>query len=334
MSVARPRVAIVFLGGTIASVADPGAGGNVPRLSGAEIIARTPGLDEIANLVPIDGGLMPASHFTWDKLFSVAATIREVFGDAAVDGVVVAQGTDSIEESAFFWDLVLDADRPVVVTGAMRASSDAGYDGPANLADAVRVAAAPALRRQGVLVTLAGTVHAADDVIKSHASSLTAFQSPNSGPLAVVEAGRITVTRRRAGRRSVKTSTAATRVHLVTATVGMDGSLVDAARAAGMDGLVVAATGAGNTSAGILEAATRAMADDTPVVLTTRAPAGRAGPFYAFPGGGARWVRAGALLAGSLGGPKARVALALGIGAGLDREGLAALLADPSGDAG
>lgn len=321
---------MIFLGGTIASVADPEAGGNVPRLSGAEIIARTPGLASIADVVPSDLGLMPASHFTSTKLFEVAGAIRAALADPTVDGVVIAQGTDSIEESAFFWDLVHESDKTAVVTGAMRASSDPGYDGPANLADAVGAAVAPALRGEGVLVALAGTVHAADDVVKMHASSLSAFQSPNTGPLAFVEAGRVTVLRRRAGRRLVAATRAAERVHLVTATVGIDGSLVDAARAAGIDGLVVAASGVGNTSIGLLEAAMRAIDEGIPVALTTRAPAGRAGPIYAFPGAGAQWVRAGALLAGSLGGPKARIALSLGIGAGLDDTALAALMADPA----
>jgi L-asparaginase len=122
---------------------------------------------------------------------------------------------------------------------------------------------------------------------------------------------------------------AAERVRLVVATVGADGEEIDALRAAGSDGFVVAATGSGNTSPLLLVAAERAMADGLPVVLTTRSPAGEATAAYAFPGGGATWVRAGAMLSGHLGGPKARVALALGLGTGLDRTGLATLLADP-----
>ena len=124
---------------------------------------------------------------------------------------------------------------------------------------------------------------------------------------------------------------AAERVHLVTATVAMDGTPIDALRAAGADGFVVAATGAGNTAPSLLAAAERAMADGLPVVAHDALPGRRgAATGYAFPGGGATWVRAGAILAGHLGGPKARIALALGLGAGLDRDGLAALLADPA----
>jgi len=140
----------------------------------------------------------------------------------------------------------------------------------------------------------------------------------------------VVIERPRGPRRHVAATTAAERVHLVTATVAMDGTQIDVLREAGADGFVVAATGAGNTSAGLLAAAERAIAAGLPVVLTTRAPSGAASADYAFPGGGATWVRAGAMLAGHLGGPKARIALAMGIGAGLDHDGLAALLADPA----
>jgi L-asparaginase len=179
------------------------------------------------------------------------------------------------------------------------------------------------------VVVLGSAIEAADDVIKTHTSSLETFRSLNAGPLGRVDRDQVIVLRHRAARRRVATTRAAERVHLIKAHVAMDGALLDAALGAGADGFVVEATGAGNTSPGLLEAATRAIAAGLPVALTTRAPAGRASAAYAFPGGGATWVRAGAMLTGYLGGPKARIALALGIGAGLDRDGLAALLADP-----
>ena len=323
------RVAIVFTGGTISSEFDASAGGNVPKLDGAAILARTPGLSEIADIVPIDRGFTAASHFTFPFLFDLADTVRAALAAPDIDGCVVTQGTDSIDESSFFLDLVLSGPKPVVVTGAMRAASDAGYDGTANLRDAVRVAAAPALRDQGVVVVMARSIDAADDVTKTHATALETFKSLNFGPVGRIEGDRVVVLRRRAGRRHVQTARAAERVHLITAHAAIDGTLVDAAMTAGADGFVVAAHGAGNTDPRLLGACSRAMAAGLPVALTTRSAAGQAGPFYGFPGGGAEWIRAGALPAGYLGGPKARVALALGIGAGLDRDGLARLLADP-----
>jgi len=323
------RVAVVFTGGTISTAFDPVAGGNVPTLDGEAILARTPGLEAIADVVAIDRGRTPASHFTFPGLLEIADVLRRALLDPTVDGAVVVQGTDTIEETAFCWDLVLSGPKPVVVTGAMRASDEAGFDGPANLRDAVRVAAAAPMREAGVVVCLAGTIEPADDVVKMHASALDTFASPNGGSLGRVSAEAVSLVRRRAARRHVETTAAAERVHLITATVAMDGGLLDAAVAAGTDGIVVAATGAGNTDPALLAAAVRAMDAGIPVALATRCPAGRAGTAYAFPGGGATWVRAGALPVGHLCAVKARVALALGIGAGLDRDGLTALLADP-----
>lgn len=323
------RVAVVFTGGTISSVFDPVAGGNVPALDGAAILARTPGLDAIAEVVAIDRGRKPASHFSWDDILAIGSAVQDAVADPGVDGAVVVQGTDTIEETAFAWDLLLEGTKPVVVTGAMRASDQAGFDGPANLRDAVAVAASPAMRGEGVVVSLGGTIEPADDVVKLHASALDTFTSPNAGSIGRVDGGSVTLLRPRAGRRHVTTTRGAQHVHLITAGVSMDGGLLDAAVASGADGIVVATTGAGDTDARILAAAERAIAAGIPIAHATRCPAGRASGAYAFPGGGAEWVRAGALPVGHLCAIKVRVALALGIGAGLDRDGLTALLADP-----
>jgi L-asparaginase len=323
------RIAVVFTGGTISMRRDESAGGNVPSLDGGAILALTPGLDAIAEVVPVDRGLTPASHFSFTDLLDIAAAIRAQLADPSIDGCVVVQGTDTIEETAFFWDLVIDASKPIVITGAMRSASQPDYEGPANLRDAVRCAASPVLADQGVVVALSGSIDPADDVTKTHTSSFETFQSLNFGRLGRVEGEMVALVRRRTARRQVTTDRAAERVSLITAHVAMDGTLVDAAVSVGADGLVVEATGAGNTSAPLLAAARRAIDAGIPVAFTTRCPSGEATAAYAFPGGGATWVRAGAMLTGHLGGPKARIALALGIGAGLDHEGLVRLLADP-----
>jgi L-asparaginase len=326
-----PRVAVVFTGGTISTAFDPAAGGLVSVLDGAAILARTPGLDEIAEIVPLDRGRTAASHFTFPQLIELADVLKEALDDPEIDGAVLVQGTDTIEETSFCWDLLLAGPKPMVVTGAMLASDAPGFDGPANLRDAVRVAADPQLRGAGVLVCLAGSIEPADDVQKSHATALDTFASPNRGSLGRVKAGAVEIHRARGPRRHVATDRAAERVYLITATVGGDARLLDAAIAAPADGIVVAATGSGNTDPALFAAAERAMAAGIPVALASRCPAGRATAAYAFPGGGANWIRAGALPVGNLCALKVRVALALGIGAGLDRDGLTALLVDPKG---
>lgn len=323
------RVAVVFTGGTISMRRDPAAGGAVPALGGAEILARTQGLDAIAAVDAVDWGLIPASHLSFAQLLDLAATIRVQLERPGVAGAVVVQGTDVIDETAFALDLLVPGPKPIVVTGAMRTADDDGYDGPTNLRDAVRLAAAPAARHQGAMVVIGGTILAGDDAIKHHTSSYEAFASANEGPLGRIAGGRVRIDRRRGRRRwlPVIPEVAAEPIDLVTHVLGQDGRPLRLAMAAGSRGIVVAASGAGNTHPDLLAAATDAREAGTPVVLTTRSPHGEAATTYAFPGAGARWAAAGAILAGPLGGPKARIALALGLGAGLDETGLRRLFA-------
>jgi L-asparaginase len=325
-----PRIAVVFTGGTISMLVDPVAGGAVPALDGAAILARTPGLDAIADLVPIDRGMIPASHWTFERLLQLAGDLRRLAAEETIDGIVVVQGTDTIEESSFAFDLLVDTAKPIVITGAMRNATDPGYDGPANLRDAVRCAADPALGGAGVVVVMAGSIEPAADVTKTNASALDTFCSLNQGRLGFVSDGVVVLERVPAPRRPVlATERAASPVPIVVATIGLDEGLIAAVRTLGPAGIVVEATGAGNTAASLLAEATAAIGEGIPVVLATRCPSGAAGTGYAFPGGGATWVQAGALLAGTLTGPKARIALALALGAGLGGAELAAFLVGP-----
>jgi L-asparaginase len=328
--VALKRIAVVFTGGTISMVVDPEAGGAVPALDGAAILARTPGLDRIAEVVAIDRGRKPASHWTFDELLGLARTVAQLATDPTVDGVVFVQGTDTIEETSLLLELLVDSRKPIVVTGAMRNASELDYDGPANLRDAVAVATTDELGGSGVVVCLAGTIEPADDVTKTHTSALDTFRSLNFGRIGRVVEGYVVIERPRGPRRPVlATDHLAGPIPIVTATVAMDAKIMDAAVDGRPAGIVVAATGAGNTSPELLAAAERAMAAGIPVVLVSRSPSGAAGTGYAFPGGGATWVRAGALLAGTLTGPKARIALTVGLGAGLAGDDLARFLAGP-----
>ena len=202
------------------------------------------------------------------------------------------------------------------------------WDGAANLRDAVAVAADPAARDRGVLVAMAGLVLPARDVRKTHARALDTFQAPDGGAIGRVIDGRVELTARRSrpiGLESMPEA-AAEPIPIITAVVSTDGDLLRAAVERGARGIVVAATGSGNTDPDLLAAAGEAMAADVPVVLVSRCGAGGVAPAYGFPGGGATWQAAGAIMGGTLSGPAARVALALGLGAGLRGEALRRLI--------
>ena len=319
-------VAVVFTGGTIASRVDPVAGGAVPVLRGADIIARTPGLAEIAPVEAIDWGVVPASHLGFGQLIEIARLLEVTLERPEISGAVVVQGTDTIEETSFAFDLLVRSDKPVVVTGAMRTASEPDYDGPRNLADAVLCAGSPELRGQGTLVVLDGLVVGGDVVVKTHSTAMDTFQPRDGEALGRVVDARVHLGPRRS--RVVlpaPPAAAAEPVHLITAVTGMDGTLVRLTASTNPAGLVVAATGTGNTHPELLSAASELIARGTAVVLTTRCAGGHVAPAYAFPGGGAQWARAGALLS-RLSGPKARIALGLGLGAGLEGDALAQVL--------
>lgn len=311
------RVAVLFSGGTISMEHDAAAGGAVPRLDAAAILARTDGLSAIATVEPIDWGRLPAAHFSFTDLLDQAARLRAALADPAIAGAVVVQGTDVMEETALAFDLLVPGPWPVIVTGAMRNAGQDGYDGPRNLRNAVRCAADPAARDIGAAVVMGGLVLPADDVVKVDTVAYAAFACPNDGPLGHVSDEGLRLTRRRAWRPALPRlpAAAAEPVALVAAAMGTDGAPLRAAVAAGARGIVVMAPGSGNTHPDVLAAAQEAMAGGVPVVLTSRVLTGGVHPAYGFPGGGARWARAGAIMGGTMSGPKARVALALALGA-------------------
>ena len=308
-------VALVFTGGTIASRVDSAAGGAVPALRGSDILARTPELAG-ADIEVIDWGLLTASHMSFAQILDIARLLESTLARPEIDGVVVAQGTDSIEETSFAYDLLVRSDKPVVVTGAMHNSSHPDYDGPRNLADAVACAAVAGLRGQGTVVVLDGLVIGADVAVKTHATSMASFQARDAEPLGSAQDGvvRLTSPRTRVVLPAIP-ERAAEPVHLVTGVVGIDGTAIRLLGASRPPGLVVAAAGSGNTHPDVQAAALELREQGTAVVLTTRCAYGSPVPVYAFAGGGATWARAGVPLS-PLSNLKARVALALALGLG------------------
>ncbi|HEX7171673.1 MAG TPA: asparaginase [Candidatus Limnocylindria bacterium] len=320
-----PRIAVIFTGGTIAMRRDPDAGGNLPTLRGGDLLAAVPGLDAIAEIEPIDWGLVPASHLLFDQVLEVGRLLERALRRPEIDGAVVVQGTDVIEETSFAWDLLPLPAKPIVVVGAMRSASDEGSDGPDNLLDAVTAAASVALADQGAVVAMAGELHAADDVRKTHTHALDTFQSPNAGRIGTIAGGRLTLERTRnpTTRLPVVPGHATSPVPLVTVVLD-DAGAVESAIGRDPAGLVVAATGGGNTPPSVLAGARGLIERGIPVMLTTRCPSGQPRPGYAFHGGSSEWWEAGAIFSGTLGGPKSRVLVSLGLGAGLGTAELAA----------
>ncbi|WP_422734990.1 asparaginase [Micromonospora sp. WMMD558] len=304
--------------------------GVVTRLTGADLTAAVPGLADLSPPMDVRDALaVPSAHLTYRHLLEVVdAASRAVAAGAT--GVVVTQGTDTLEESAFLADLVWPHAAPLVFTGAMRNPTLAGADGPANLLAAARVAAAPAARDLGVLVTLNDEVHAARWVRKTHSTSTATFASPNVGPVGHVIEGEVRVLARTERREPLPPVDPArlndTRVALYTVTLDDDGGLLDSL-ADTHHGLVVAGFGVGHVP-GVLAPVLGALAERIPVVLTSRSGAGSVlRHTYGAVGSETDLRRRGLLNGGLLDPYKAKVLLRLLLAAGADTAAIVAALA-------
>ncbi|MER7440881.1 asparaginase [Micromonospora avicenniae] len=324
-------IALITLGGTIAmGGVDRGRPGVVTRLTGADLTAAVPGLADLGVQLDVrDVHAVPSASLTYRQLLDVVAVASTAVA-AGATGVVVSQGTDTLEESAFLADLVWPHAAPLVFTGAMRNPTLAGPDGPANLLAAIRVAAAPAAGDLGVLVVVNDEVHAARWVRKTHSTSTATFASPNAGPIGQVIEGEVRVLvrpQRRDPLPSVDPERLdATRVALYPVTLDDDGLLLTGV-ADTHHGLVVAGFGVGHVPAALAPLLGE-LAGRIPVLLTSRTGAGSVlRQTYGAVGSEADLQRRGLLNGGLLDPYKARVLLRLLLAAGLDGEALAVALA-------
>lgn len=323
---AHPRVVALFTGGTISMRVDPAAGGAVPSLSADEILAAARGVTDVAEVRAEAWGRFPGPHMTVERQWALRHRLAVLLDDPAVDGLVVTHGTDTLEETAYLVARSLASPKPVVFTGAMRSASDLGWDGPQNLLDAVRVAAAPESAGQGTLVVMGGRIFAALENTKGHTHQLDAFEAPELGPLGLIDEGRVLFRRRLVGApATIAPSAPAEPVDIVGAWAGCDARLLDASLESGARGVVVAAMGRGNLPPEMVPGVARWLEAGRPVVIASRALQGRVGQTYAYPGGGRRLYEMGALFAGARRPAQARVDLMLALGTGYDAAALRAL---------
>ena len=310
-------VVVLSTGGTIMARADPATGKLVPAVSGDELVEMM-AWPHAPVLEVEDFTSVPSWDLHGDLALRLARRAGEHAARADVAGVVVPHGTDTMEENVYLADLLLgDGTAPVVFTGAQRAASEPDADGPANLRAAIRVAMAPAARGRGATICFAGEIHAAREARKVHTSALAAFASPGYGPIGPVD-GEVVAFRRRPERGSAfAPERLDARVDLIRLYAGADARFVRAAVEGGARAIVLEATGRGNANDAVVAGVREAVENGVAVVVCSRAAAGRVEPAYGR-GGGADLAEAGALFAGDLAGPKARILLQVALGAGVD----------------
>ncbi|MCE6980543.1 asparaginase [Pseudomonas frederiksbergensis] len=309
-----PKLAIAALGGTMSMQARTADEGVIPTVSGETLLASVPELTTLARVTVETLGLLPSASLDFEFLLSVLSWANFQIGQGAV-GVVITQGTDTLEETATFFDHLWDHDEPLILTGAMRSAAQAGADGPANLLDACRVGLAENSRQRGVQVVMNGQIHSANAVRKTDSLALQAFSSPIVGPAGLLVENTVRYLRPPSQRNVLPLPQQTTqRIALLEASLSADCLLLENILELGYDGLVIAGFGAGHVS-GIWADAIEETAKKIPVVIATRTGSGpTAHSTYGFIGSEMDLIRRGASMAGFVCPRKARVLLWLLVG--------------------
>jgi L-asparaginase len=309
-----PKLAIAAIGGTVSMQARNAGEGVIPTVSGEALLACVPQLTTLARASVETLGLLPSASLDFEFLLSVLSWAKFQIKQGAV-GIVITQGTDTLEETATFLEYLWPHDAPLVLTGAMRSAAQPGADGPANLLDACRVALSENSRQRGVQVVMNGQIHQANCVRKTESLALQAFSSPIEGPVGLLMEDNVHYLRPARQRTVLPLPQQTTqKVAVLEATLSADTQLLENILALGYDGLVIGGFGAGHVSqnwATVIEH----IAERIPVIIATRTGSGStAQASYGFSGGEMDLIRKGALMAGFLCPRKARILLWLLLG--------------------
>ncbi len=317
-----PRVRLFATGGTIASRRDPVTGAVAASLDGPALLERIPDLETVARIDAETVISVNGWNMTPVLMVQLARRVNRALARDDIDGAIITHGTDTVEETAFLLDLLLDSPKPVVFAVALRHLDELGTDGPRNLRDAVIVAANPGSRERGTLLVANQTIHTARHVTKLHTTNLNAFGSPGPGPAGYVSGGEVRFFHPPAPGWTMAVDEIEERVLLVKAYAGQDGAMLRWALASGVRGVVIEGTGSGNVPAAMVPGIEMALAAGLPVVLCSRVPEGPLAASYgggaAARGGGYDLARLGVIPASGLPGQKARLLLMVALGQSAD----------------
>lgn len=308
------KILVVFTGGTFSMMIDENTGGAVPRYSGSELMNMIPDANSLAEIECYDFGKYPGPHIAPELMLDLSKKIRTKLKTNHYDGVIVTHGTDTLEETAYFLDLTVKTEIPIVVIGAMKNSSEPDWDGPRNLIDAIHICLSDNSKNLGVLVCLNGEINAASEVTKIYSDSVESFKSLDFGNLGFVQNGRVIYNRLPRRLETIETEKINSNVDLLTVYAGMNEKFFKFSADSNVDGLVVEALGVGNVPPPAFEGIKYAVQKGIPVVLTSRCPAGETDDIYSYPGAGKHLHNLGVIFSDYLNGQKARIKLMIVLG--------------------
>jgi len=305
---------MIATGGTIAMKIDPVQNAPVPALSGEDLVASVPELEKVARVRVESLFNVPSTYMDPERWVAIHERVEKALASDEVAGVIISHGTDTLEETAFFLDLTISSEKPIVLVGAQRNASERDFDGPRNLVNAARICVSPQGRGKGTMIAMNNQINAAREATKTHTSNVETFKSGDFGFLGVVDHDRVVFARTPTRRQHIDLKAARLpRVEIVPMYAGADGTLIRASVAAGAKGIVIQALGLGGVNIPMYEATREAIGQGIVVVISTRVPNGRVLPLYGSLGGGKSLKDAGAVFADNLPPQKARILLMLAL---------------------
>ena len=277
-----PNIVILATGGTIAGAAESGtqSGYTSGQMNIDAMIKAVPGIEKLANIKGEQLSNVGSQDISFDIWIKLAKRINELLKSDDVDGIVVTHGTDTMEETAYFLNLTVNSNKPVVLVGSMRPSTAVSADGPLNLYNGVALAANPEAKGRGVLVTLNDDIHGAAAITKTSTTDVQTFMSPYKGQIGTINYGVADFFRGPDKKNTTGSEfagmniTSFPRVDIIYACADMPADLISSSKA---KGLVIAGVGNGNMNGASLEAAQAAASKGVYVVRSTRVPTGSVG---------------------------------------------------------
>ncbi|MDM7863094.1 asparaginase [Staphylococcus borealis] len=305
------RLLVIHTGGTISM--SQNQSNQVVTNDVNPISLHTDIIGQYADVDEIHPFNIPSPHITIQNVEQLRNIIIDANKTSQYDGYVITHGTDTLEETAYLLDLLIDIRYPVVITGAMRSSNEIGSDGLYNFISAIRVASSSDAQDKGVMVVFNDEIHTARNVTKTHTSNINTFQSPNQGPLGILTKDNVQFYNQPYQQQSFDTVNHELSVPLIKAYMGMDSDIFNFYSQQHVDGIVVEALGQGNLPPSCLNGVQSCLDNNIPIVLVSRSFNGIVSPVYAYDGGGFQLSNKGLIFSNGLNGPKARLKLLIGL---------------------
>ncbi len=310
------KIKFISTGGTIAMNENEN-GKLEPEFSGVELINGLPELKKICKIDAYEFSNIDSSQMTPEIMFKLTQLVAKNLESPEIDGVVITHGTDTLEETAYMMDLIIDNSKPVVITGAMRGALELSSDGQANLYQAFQVAVNDKSREQGVLVVLNNEIHTAKLLTKRHSTNLAAFTSINSGKIGEISDKKVNYFYNARPSSTIKTKNINNEVILLKIVPGFEPFIIDTLlnnNELDFKGLVIEAYGSGAIPSNIVPSLERSIERGIKVVLTSRCLEGDVHNIYAASGGKKDPEELGIIFSQGLNGQKARIKLMLMLG--------------------